>query len=132
MKSRSETKRFNGKIISKGIMIGILIIVLGIILVDYSFNKVIPNFIFINEFSKLDANAYWTGGISIFTIMLSIVTIFQTTDKILFEKRFQLEIQKRETIRRYQDLLRTAIEILNNRYNNEYDKEKEMYTLQKK
>ena len=87
-------------------------IVIVLLFLDYRFGKVVPNFFFLDSFTKQDVVAYWKGIISVVVAMISLLTFFQTSDKFFHEKRVQNENQKKETIRKYQDLVKTAIDIL--------------------
>lgn len=90
-----------------------------VLLLDYQFCKWVPNFFFLDSFTKDNVEAYWKAIISIGTAVISLLTVFQTSDKFFQEKRIHNENQKKETIRRYQDLVRSAIEILNDKIEDE-------------
>lgn len=96
---------------------GLIVVVL--ILLDYQFCKVIPNFFFLDSFTKENVEAYWKAIISIGVAVISLLTFFQTSDKFFHEKRIHNENQKKETIRRYQDLVKSAIEIFNDKFEDE-------------
>lgn len=95
------------------------IIVIVILLLDYKFEKVVPNFFFLGDFTKDNVEAYWKAIISIGTAVFSLLTFFQASDKFCHEKHVHNENQKKETIRRYQDLVKNAIEILNDKSEDE-------------
>ncbi len=90
-----------------------------VLLLDYQFCKLVPNFFFLNSFTKDNVEAYWKAIISIGAVVISLLTFFQTSDKFFHEKRIHNENQKKETIRRYQDLVKSAIEILNDKFEDE-------------
>ena len=96
---------------------GLIVVVL--LLLDYQFFKIVPNFFFLDDFTKDNVEAYWKAIISIGTAVISLLVFFQTSDKLFHEKRVHNENQKKETIRRYQDLVRSAIEILNEKFEDE-------------
>lgn len=96
---------------------GLIVVVL--LLLDYQFCKIVPNFFFLDDFTKDNVEAYWKAIISIGTAVISLLVFFQTSDKFFHEKRVHNENQKKETIRRYQDLVRSAIEILNEKFEDE-------------
>lgn len=76
------------------------------VIIDYACLKKIPNFIYNNNYVQDNITDYWKGVISIFVAYMSLVTFWQTVDKYVFEKRSYAEIQRKEAIRRYQDLLK--------------------------
>lgn len=97
------------------------LVIILIVIYDYMNGKVIPNIFFLNKFSIDNVEAYWKGVISLFTVYISWITFQQTIEKHFFEKKSYAEMQKKDAVRRYQDLLKTAIEILNTKYDNEYE-----------
>lgn len=90
-----------------------------LLVLDYQYNKVIPNFFFLGDFTKDNVEAYWKAVISVVATVISLLTLLQTFDKFFLEKQIHNENQKKETIRRYQDLVRSAIEILNDKSEDE-------------
>lgn len=103
----------------KYLIIGFLVLGIIVVLLDYGFERIIPNFFFLDSFSKDDVKDYWKAVINIVVVVISLVTLLQASDKFFLEQHIHNENQRKDTIRRYQDLVRTAIEILNDKIEDE-------------
>lgn len=112
IREQREQKKFSA------ILVIITFIILAL-LVDYGNQKVIPNFFYLNTFTKADAGEYWSAVIKIVVVVVSLLTFWQTSDKFFFEKRMHNDNQRGEVIRKYQELVRSAIEIFNEKYEDE-------------
>lgn len=75
-------------------VLGLIVVV--VLLLDYQFCKWVPNFFFLDSFTKDNVEAYWKAIISIGTAGISLLTIFQTSDKFFHENVFIMRIRKKK------------------------------------
>ena len=118
-KNQDIEEKTSGKKHIVGLIIGIVLIVVAVI--DYAHNKIIPNFIFMEEYSASCAEAYWTGVIGIGVSIVSILTFLHALDQFAFEKRVHRESKEQEKIKKFEESLKSAIEILDTKYENEIE-----------